>query len=266
VGGISALAYFTSRSERNAPGEQDITIDLAPAMELVATVEPAEPVAVASPAPAIEEIPPPDPLEEIPPPEPLEAVAPDIAEAQPIEAESPAPEVVVPLPPPPERVLVDALEKPPERKEKVEKEPPPKKAKPKEAPERRRATQRRPASAPERRGRTASSREDTGGAAAAADPNVLNRYAAQLASALRARLRYPEAARVRGLTGVASIRFTMSRTGQILSAALVRSTGHAVLDQAAMRAAAPGTGLPPAPDALPQRTFTFSVPLRFTLR
>jgi protein TonB len=105
-----------------------------------------------------------------------------------------------------------------------------------------------------------------GGSAASADPNTLNRYAAQLAAALRSRLRYPETARAQGISGVATLRFTMQRSGRIVSATLVRSAGNTVLDQAALAAASPGTSLPPAPETIPQQQFTFSVPLRFSLR
>jgi protein TonB len=58
----------------------------------------------------------------------------------------------------------------------------------------------------------------------------------------------------------------MDRSGQIINAAIVRSAGHPMLDQAALAAARPGSSLPSAPASLPQQQFTFSVPLRFNLR
>ncbi|WP_052954771.1 energy transducer TonB [Microvirga vignae] len=122
------------------------------------------------------------------------------------------------------------------------------------------------ASSAPRQQQAASSRENTGGAAASADPNVINRYAAQLAAALRSRLRYPDAARSQEISGVATIHFMMQRSGRIISASLVRSTGNNILDQAALATAAPGTALPPAPDSLPKQQLTFTVPLRFSLR
>lgn len=111
------------------------------------------------------------------------------------------------------------------------------------------------------------SRSDSDEAAASNyDPSALSRYSAQLAQALRARLRYPDAARAAGYTGVASVRFTIHRSGRVLSANLVRSSGHPDLDQAAVATVSPGTSLPAAPPALTQQTFTISVPLRFGLR
>nr|WP_255616560.1 energy transducer TonB [Microvirga puerhi] len=117
-----------------------------------------------------------------------------------------------------------------------------------------------------RQGQVATSRENLQGAAAAADPDVLNRYIATLAATLRDRLRYPEIARSQGISGVATLRFTMHRSGQVIGASLLRSTGSPVLDEAALAVARPGGNLPPAPDSLPQQQFSLSVPLRFNLR
>jgi len=94
----------------------------------------------------------------------------------------------------------------------------------------------------------------------------MSRYAAQLAAALKARLRYPEAARAAGVTGSATLRFTLHRSGRVLSAAITRSAGHPALDGAALATAAPGSSLPPAPDGVPQQQMTISVPLRFDMR
>ncbi len=277
VGALTAIAFWPSREDRNPPGEQEITIDLAPAMEQAEAVTaaaasaPAEVLAEAKeaepPEPVVTEAAPPEEAAEILEAQPPEAVEPVTAtepvEAVPVDAvsaEAPTaaePEVLAALPPPQETVVAKELEAKP-----APKKPPPK---PRPAP-REAVAERRSAPSLPREGQASSSRENTGGAAAAADPNAFNRYAAQLAAALRGRLRYPEAARAQGLTGVTTVRFTMQRSGQILSATVVRSAGHGVLDQAALAAAAPGSSLPAAPDAVPQQQLTFVVPLRFTLR
>ncbi|WP_407666791.1 energy transducer TonB family protein [Microvirga roseola] len=103
-----------------------------------------------------------------------------------------------------------------------------------------------------------------GGAAASADPNALNRYRTQLSSALRRRFRYPRVAQVQGASGTAIVRFTMTRSGRVVSAFLVRSTGSGVLDQAALATVVPGTSLPPPSDTVQELTYT--VPLQFDLR
>ncbi|KAB0265477.1 TonB family protein [Microvirga brassicacearum] len=272
AGALAALAFWPAREVESPPGEQEITIDLAPAMEFADSQSPAEASMpeVVSEAP---EVRPPDPViaETLPPEqiqemnsvqleEAIESVS--VAEIPPTEA-SPIAEADVALAQPPPEELVVA--KPLEEEHPPAKLPVQKKAERKASVPRRAAEQRAAPSVP-RDGQRSSSAENTGGAAAAADPNVLNRYAAQLASALRQRLRYPESARLQGISGVATIRFTMQRSGRITGASLVRGTGHAVLDQAALATAAPGTSLPPAPNTIPQQQFTFSVPLRFNLR
>jgi protein TonB len=287
VGAVAAVAFWPSRNDQSPPGEQEITIDLAPAMEQAEAVttaaasapaevlaeameiEPPEPVvSEASPEETteiVEEVAhaqPPEAAEPVKPAEPVEAVP---ADTVPTEAPAAAaePEVIAALPPPQETAVAKELE----AKPKPVKLPPAKKPTPKPRPApREAAAERRSAPSMAREGQASWSRENTGGAAAAADPSAFNRYAAQIAAALRGRLRYPEAARAQGLTGVATVRFTMQRSGQIVSAAIVRSASLGILDQAALAAAAPGTSLPPAPDSVPQAQFTFVVPLRFNLR
>jgi protein TonB len=124
------------------------------------------------------------------------------------------------------------------------------------------------ASAPSspRRGRLSASRESNAASAASADPTARNRYAALISAAVRRRLRYPDNARSRGSGGTATVRFTVHRSGRVMSASLVRSAGDGTLDGAALATVSPGTALPPAPAGVPQRQITFIVPLRFNLR
>ncbi|MEE1655431.1 TonB family protein [Microvirga sp. CF3062] len=275
---LGGLTLWHSTERDNPPGEQEITINLAPAMEEAVSVAPAEIAAVAAPSAEPETVPlEPETFEPLPPEEVpaeqtkevTELLEPqEPTEVPPVEAElATEPEPVVALPPP-EMVVAKPLQEPPSLRPepKPEKKPPPSK------PIERKPSQRRAAAQPPqppseaRQGQASSSRENTGGAAASADPNVLNRYVSSLTAALRGRLRYPNIARSQGVSGLATLRFTMDRSGRIISATLVRSAGHPALDQAALAAAGPGSSLPPAPAALPQQQFTISVPLRFNLR
>jgi protein TonB len=274
---LGGLTLWHSIEPDDPPGEQEITIDLAPAMEEAVSAAPAEIAAVAAPSIEPEPAPlEPQTMEPLPPEEgPAEqpAEVTELPEPQattevaPVEAEvATEPEPVV-APPPPETVLAKpvqepALPKPEPKPEKKPSSPEPVERKPSP----RRTVAQPPQPPSEARQGQASSRENTGGAAASADPNVLNRYVASLAAALRGRLRYPDVARSQGIGGVATLRFTMDRSGRIINSTLVRSAGHPALDQAALAAAGPGSSLPPAPAALPQQQFTISVPLRFNLR
>jgi periplasmic protein TonB len=276
---FAALTLWPSDETVTPPGEQEITIDLAPAMEEIVSVAPAEVSAQeASPEEAVqpqqveeaETLPPEETIEDqpqevaaLPVPQPVtEAVV--AVEALPVAPETALEKDAVVALPPAETVVA----KPPEEKpalKPVKKPPPAKPVERKPAPRPTVAAQKQPPSDP-RQGQASASRENTAGSAASADPNVLNRYVASLGAALRNRLRYPDIARNQGISGVATVRFTMDRSGQILGASLVRGAGHPVLDQAALAAARPGSSLPAAPDSLPQQTFTVSVPLRFNLR
>lgn len=295
AGALAFVALWRSAAPVSPPGEQQVTVDLAPQMVEAASVAPVETsvpfgipaeappvdapfeVAAAAPAePPVDTVPPPpaalaeaEPAPEVPPP-PAEEVAPvtstavDPAAIPAVTAAVPPPDAVPARPlPEPRRAPV---QKPAERR------PPPKPVREPVERERPRPVQQaaRPGAAGESRrdaARGASSREDAGGSAAAsADPSALSRYAAQIASALKARLRYPEAARAVGAGGVATLRFTVHRSGRVVSASLVRSAGHPALDAAALATAAPGSALPAAPDAVPQAQLTFSVPLRFDTR
>ena len=271
AGTLTILALRSARHIQSLPGEQEITIDLAPAMKFAEALSPAEvssPSNVAAEALPLEEaveigqeIAAPEPLEtsqSVPPEEPVESVA----DVTPLETSTVSEsEAAVVIAPPKEVVVATPL--PEKRAPQSVSRTSPKKSERKPPPAQRDMAEQRAKPSSAHKGQAPSSPES---ATASADPNVFNRYAAQVASALRARLRYPDAARMQRISGVATIRFTMQRSGRIVSASLVRSTGHLILDQAALATAAAGTNLPAAPDEVPQQQLTFSVPLRFNLR
>jgi periplasmic protein TonB len=75
--------------------------------------------------------------------------------------------------------------------------------------------------------------------------------------------RYPAEAIARRLHGTAMIRFTIDRTGAVLSAVIVRPSGAAVLDQEAVRLLSRAAPLPAAPANVAGAHFTFTIPVRF---
>jgi protein TonB len=307
AGALALLVAWPTTASVAPPGEQTITIDLAPQMVEASGVEPVE-TSVPAGAPAIlepveaAEADPPVPAEPAPPleaasgPPPVDGPAPARTELSPALAEAPpapeappiestaaeAPDLPLALPPRAEPETVAALpvldrpapRRPPEvgKPRATPRETKPREARPRENVAKERA--RRAAQATSGAGgqdqrkaaRGASAPESDGGAAAAADPSTLSRYVAQLAAALKGRLRYPEAARAAGAAGTATLRFTLHRSGRVVSATLVRGAGHPALDAAALATAAPGSSLPPAPDEVPQQHLTVSVPLRFNVQ
>jgi protein TonB len=274
-----AIASWRGTEPRDAPGEQEIAIDLAPALQPADTTTPAEvaqpllapaETVAAKPAPAVETEPvPPEPVTE-PPAEAADAVPPPplpvIGETVPAPSRARSDTAALVSP----QEAVTALPPEPAPAPRSRPQPPKPKSRPREPrPEPSRAAPSRsasPAASDPRQGRPSSSRENAGGVAAAADPSLQNRYAAQISAAVRGRLRYPDAAQSQGIAGVATVRFTLHRSGQVLSASLVRSAGHPALDRAALATVNPGSSLLPAPDGLPQQQTTFVLPLIFTLR
>lgn len=77
--------------------------------------------------------------------------------------------------------------------------------------------------------------------------------------------RYPRAARAHRQQGVAHIRFSMDRRGRVLSARLVRSTGHALLDREAEALPLRAQPLPPPPPEIAGATIELTVPIEFFL-
>ncbi|MEE1612524.1 energy transducer TonB family protein [Microvirga sp. CF3016] len=275
---LTAVSFWPSDAE-DPPGEQEITIDLAPATEEVVSVAAAEMSAQA--APPVEEVQPtePDTVEPSSPEEVVQDRPQDVAEASkpepvteavtvealPAQPEAEA-EAVVALPPPEAVVAKPLEEKPaPKPEPKPEKKPPPKLVERKPPPRRTVAQQPQPPSEA-RQGQVSASRENMSGSAASADPDAMRRYRATLYAAVKNRLRYPPTAERQGISGTAEVRFTLDRSGQIISASLVRSSGNPLLDQAALATVRPGSSLPAAPASVPQSQFTVSAPLRFDQR
>ena len=96
------------------------------------------------------------------------------------------------------------------------------------------------------------------------------RGAAELAAyrnALLARIsgfvRYPEAARERGVTGVATVRFAFDGAGSVTLASLEQSSGDHLLDDEALAAVRRASPLPAPPLGAPR---AYSAPIRFDLR
>ena len=83
---------------------------------------------------------------------------------------------------------------------------------------------------------------------------------------LNAYKRYPASARLRHQEGVVSVRFTMDRSGRVLSFEVVKSSGAAVLDQEARDLVKRAEPLPFIPAEFWRDTLDLVVPIEFFLR
>lgn len=271
AGLVTFLAYDRSPPSSGATELPAVVmIDLPPAP---AAAEPAQ----AAVAPSLA-----DPDEAAPEAAPESEAQPVTAEAQP-EPAPPAPalplaptpvEPVIPPAPPAPKTAV-TLPAPP----KLQPNPQPRaqprtkapvkvaeKTLPKPAPTPRRAepAPRRLPSEPAAAQRTASlpSSSASGAVSTAASAASAASWRSQLVSYLQGNLRYPPGSRG---GGAATVSFTMSRAGRVLSASLARSAGSPELDAAALDLFRRGS-LPAPPTDVPGATFSFTIPIRFNAR
>ncbi len=91
------------------------------------------------------------------------------------------------------------------------------------------------------------------------------RYLGLLRSRVEAALVYPAPARRRGLTGVVELEIRLGLDGSVERITVARSSGHALLDQAAVRGVAAAAPFPPPAD-LPSGPLTVLLPIAFELR
>jgi protein TonB len=78
--------------------------------------------------------------------------------------------------------------------------------------------------------------------------------------------RYPEIARARGNQGEATVQFTVDRTGHVIAARVVHSSGSSALDEEALAVLKRADPLPAAPDQVGAATFDLTLPIQFRIR
>jgi protein TonB len=90
-------------------------------------------------------------------------------------------------------------------------------------------------------------------------------YNSKVLAKLRAAKKYPAAARGKGIEGTAVLSFTISSSGRLTSARVVRGAGHALLDSAVLSMARNAAPFPPFPSSISKSQMTFSVPVQFKI-
>ncbi|WP_417674855.1 TonB family protein [Roseibium sp.] len=81
---------------------------------------------------------------------------------------------------------------------------------------------------------------------------------------LRRAKRYPSQARRNSLQGTATVSFTVARSGAVSGVRLARSSGHTLLDQAALEMVHRAAPMPKVPDDIRGSKLSFTVPVRFS--
>ena len=105
-----------------------------------------------------------------------------------------------------------------------------------------------------------------GGQSQAGGTAAVSSYQALVLAHLQRHRVYPAAARERGITGVAAVRFALAANGSVISAGLARSSGESILDSAAVDMVRRASPFPPFPPGLSRARLDFAAPVRFDLR
>lgn len=105
-----------------------------------------------------------------------------------------------------------------------------------------------------------------GTATAPNEAAIWNAYARQLSAHFKRFKKYPPMAQRLKLTGTAWVRIELQRDGTILDAQIDASSGHDILDKAALQAARSAQPLPPFPPQIAAKTRKIRIPYQFSLR
>jgi TonB family protein len=77
---------------------------------------------------------------------------------------------------------------------------------------------------------------------------------------------YPMLAQRRGLEGTGSVRVRIDRQGHVLERSVLKSTGEAMLDEAALDMVRRANPFPAVPPEYAGDTFEFDAPIQYRLR
>ena len=100
----------------------------------------------------------------------------------------------------------------------------------------------------------------------AGQSSQVDSYLSKLSRHLARYYEYPRRARRLGQEGTPVIVFEFRRDGSLVEHSLRDSSGHSLLDDAALAMLAQAAPLPAVPDSMRGKSFTYALPVRFNLR
>ena len=100
----------------------------------------------------------------------------------------------------------------------------------------------------------------------AAARGLIKTYYGTLSSYLRRNYEYPRRARLAAIEGTVLIEIVVDREGKVLSTRVARSSGHEILDKAALASISKLRTVPAPPDGLAWTRRAIRVPLRYSLK
>lgn len=187
----------------------------------------------------------------------------------------PGADLSLPPPPPPEPVIAQKPEPVAQPKAEAKPKPRPKdKAKPAAKPPSQQATSKTPAkqssagqAAQKAAGAGGGAQAGDGGSAESATLSKARRtdlkagWGATIRSRIERRKSYPSGAN--GASGSVTVQLTISQSGKLMAVSVAKSSGHAALDQAAVKAVRSAGKFPAAPKGLTEASYSFSLPMKF---
>lgn len=90
-------------------------------------------------------------------------------------------------------------------------------------------------------------------------------YFGQISAWIDANKDYPTEVKKKKQQGTVVLRFTIGRDGQLLASTIKQSSGHVLLDQAALETLARAAPFPPIPEFVGRETLSIAVPIDYTL-
>jgi protein TonB len=255
-GVAAALISASAAIQPEAPVEDVAAIPVELVLEMEsAPVTPSAPVEEIAETPVVE-----TPVEEVVEAPVPEAVTPaPVAEPDPFKTASLQPPEILPEPKPAEQPVVKIIE-PQKAVEKIQKIEKPKEAKPKKSAKKTLNVNKKKQVAALAAGKgSVGKQRSTDGRAAESS------YNSKVLARLRAAKKYPAAARGKGIEGTAILSFTISSSGRLTSARVVKGAGHALLDSAVLAMARNAAPFPAFPSSISKSQMTFSVPVQFKI-
>ncbi len=90
-------------------------------------------------------------------------------------------------------------------------------------------------------------------------------YGERLRSLIQQNLNYPEMAKIRGLEGTVEMEITISSNGDLISAVIVKTSGHPLLDQSAIKTAKKISHFEKFEENFIAKQWRFKLPIAFVL-
>ena len=95
---------------------------------------------------------------------------------------------------------------------------------------------------------------------------IWSSYASSIRDRIGQKKKYPKLAKKKGWQGEALIAFQISKLGEILKVSVESSSGHEILDEAALKAIKKAGPYPPIPNQLNRQAMLLKMPITFILR